>query len=46
MSMRKPLLLAVAALGYQILFHLDAAPRYLRDAQPEDLPWLLPVTAP
>lgn len=36
-------LLAIAALGYQILFNLNAAPRYLRDAQPEDLVWLMPV---
>ena len=36
-------LLALAALGYQILFNLDAAPRYLRDAQPQDLLWLMPV---
>jgi hypothetical protein len=36
-------LLAVAALGYQILFNLDAAQRYLRDAQPEELVWLMPV---
>jgi len=36
-------LVALAALGYQILFNLDAAPRYLRDAQPQDLLWLMPV---
>ncbi len=36
-------LLAVAVLGYQILFNLNAAPRYLRDAQPEELIWLMPV---
>ena len=36
-------LLAVSALGYQVLFNLNAAPRYLRDAEPQDLVWLMPL---
>ncbi len=36
-------LLAFSALGYQVLFNLNAAPRYLRDAQPQELVWLMPL---
>ncbi|MBI4755550.1 MAG: MFS transporter [Betaproteobacteria bacterium] len=35
--------IAVAALAFQILFGINAAPRYLRDAAPAALPWLMPV---
>lgn len=35
--------IAVAALAFQILFSINAAPRYLRDAAPGSLPWLMPV---
>jgi MFS transporter len=36
-------LIAVAALAFQASFSLNAAPRYLHDASPQDLPWLMPV---
>jgi hypothetical protein len=36
-------LIAVAALAFQATFSLNAAPRYLRDASPQDLPWLMPI---
>lgn len=36
-------LAALGALAFQAFFHLDAAPRYLQDAKPEQLPWLMPV---
>ncbi len=36
-------LLALSALAYQVVFNLNAAPRYLRDAQAADLAWLMPV---
>jgi MFS family permease len=45
-SLRSGLLfpaIAGAALAYQILFNLNAAPRYLQDATPENLVWLMPV---
>ncbi len=35
--------LLVMALGFQVHFALNAAPQYLRYANADDLPWLMPV---
>jgi hypothetical protein len=35
--------LLVMTLGFQVHFALNSAPQYLRFANPQDLPWLLPV---
>lgn len=36
-------LLLLAALSFQVVFHLDAAPRYLQDSTAANLVWLMPV---
>lgn len=36
-------LLALAALAFQVTINLNATPRYLQNASPADLPWLMPI---